>query len=172
VLDVLARNAMKYLVLPILAAVACFGIAVPVAKAQTAKDLVGTWRLQSDVSVTADGHKLLPFGLDPDGMAIFDTTGHFAIVITRPDLPKFATGNRMQGTADENEAIVRGSFAFFGTYSVTDGAIIQHVDGGTWPSWFGTDQKRTIASFTKDEQTWTTVPSFGGKSELRWKRLK
>jgi len=78
----------------------------------------------------------------------------------------------MHGTAEENEAIVHGSIAFFGTFSVTDGVIVQHVEGGTWPAWIGTDQKRTITSFAPDEQTWTTVPSFGGRSELRWTRMK
>jgi hypothetical protein len=78
----------------------------------------------------------------------------------------------MQGTVAENEAIVHGSIAFFGSYSITDGVIIQHIEGGMWPSWTGTDQKRTITSFSRDEQTWTTVNSFGGRSELQWKRLK
>lgn len=163
---------MSYLITTTLTVVACLGMAMSSAVAQTAQDLVGTWSIQSDVSVTPDGHQLLPFGPHPKGVAIFDRTGHFAIVVARPDLPKFASGSRMHGTADENEAIVHGSFAFFGTYSVTDGVIIQRIEGGTWPSWFGTEQKRTIASFVKDEQTWKTVPSFGGTSELRWKRVK
>jgi Lipocalin-like domain len=152
--------------------VACLGIAVPDAGAQTVKDLVGSWSLESDVTTTADGRKMQPFGADPIGIAIFDGAGHFAIVNARPDLPKFASNNRMRGTADENEAIVHGSFAFFGTYSVANGVILQHIEGGTWPAWTGTDQTRTITSFTGDEQTWTTVPSFGGQSELRWKRVK
>jgi hypothetical protein len=147
---------------------ACFAIAVPGAVAQTAGDLVGTWTLESDISTTPDGRNLLPFGPDPKGIAIFDSGGRFAIVISRPDLPKFASNDRMQGAPKENEAIVRGSFAFFGTYTVRDGAIIQHIEGGTWPAWVGTDQKRTITSFAKDEQTWTTVPSFGGRSVLHW----
>ncbi|HYC16507.1 MAG TPA: lipocalin-like domain-containing protein [Pseudolabrys sp.] len=142
---------------------------LPGAVAQT--DLVGVWSLQSDVTVTSDGRKLWPFGPNPKGIAIFDGTGHFAIVTSRPDLPKFASDNRMQGTAEENEAIVRGSIAFFGTYSVKDDVIVQHIEGGTWPSWVGTDQNRTITSFANDEQTWTTIPSFGGKSELRWRRV-
>lgn len=154
-----------------LTVVACLGITIPSALAQTANDLVGTRSLQSDVSVTADGRKLLPFGPNPKGIAIFDSSGHFAIVTSLPDLPKFASGNRMQGTTKENEAIVRGSIAFFGTYSLTNGVIVQHIEGGTWPSWVGTDQKRTITSFTKDEQTWTTVPTFGGMSELHWSRV-
>ena len=155
----------------ILTVIACLGIAIPSAVAQTAKDLVGTWSLQSDDTVTSDGRKLQPFGPNPKGTAIFDGTGHFAIVVSRPDLPKFASDNRMKGSAEENEAIVRGSIAFFGTYSVKNGVIVQHIEGGTWPSWVGTDQKRTITSFAKDQQTWTTVPSFGGMSELRWSRV-
>jgi hypothetical protein len=155
----------------ILTILACLGTASSTV-AQTAKDLVGTWNLVSDVNTAADGRKVEPFGPTPHGMAIFDSDRHFAIVISRPDLPKFSSNNRMQGTPEENRAIVQGSIGFFGTYSVADGAVIQHVEGGTWPSWIGTDQKRTITSFAKDEQTWTTIASFGGTSELRWRRLK
>ncbi len=151
---------------------ACLGTAVFGTAAQTAKDLVGTWNLVTDVNTSADGRKVEPFGPTPKGMAIFDSDGHFAIVISRPDLPKFASNNRMQGTPEENKTIVQRSIGFFGAYSVANGVIIQHAEGGTWPSWIGTDQKRTIASFAGDEQTWTTIASFGGTSELRWQRVK
>lgn len=163
---------MRYPITAALAAAACFGIAASDAVAQTAKDMAGTWILESDSSTTPDGRAVQPFGPDPLGVAMFDSNGHFAIVNARGDLPKFASSNRMHGTPEENEAIVHGTIAFFGTYTIKDGAMIQHIEGGTWPAWRGTDQKRTIASFTGDEQTWTTVPSFGGKSELRWKRMK
>jgi hypothetical protein len=153
-------------------AAACLGIVIPGAVAQTAKDLVGTWTLESDTSITPDGRTIQPFGPNPQGIAIFDSGGRFAIVNSRSDLPKFASNDRMQGTVAENEAIVHGSIAFFGTYSITEGVLIQHIEGGMWPSWNGTDQKRTISSFARDEQTWTTVNSFGGRSELHWKRLK
>ena len=129
----------------------CLGTTASGTAAQTAKDMVGTWNLVSDVNTSADGRKVEPFGPSPRGIAIFDSDGHFAIVVSRPDLPKFASNNRMQGTPEENKAIVQGSIGFFGTYAVADGAVIQHVEGGTWPSWIGTDQKRTITSglFTK-----------------------
>ncbi|MFM0136318.1 lipocalin-like domain-containing protein [Caballeronia grimmiae] len=48
------------------------------------------------------------------------SNGHFAWVIVNPDTPKFASGNRAQGTADENKTAVLGGLAFFGTYSVKD----------------------------------------------------
>ena len=163
---------MRHLNTAAMTVVACLGIGIPSASAQTAKDLVGSWSLESDTTTTSDGRKLQPFGADPNGIAIFDSAGHFAIVNSRPDLPKFASNNRMRGTAEENEAIVHGSFAFFGTYLVANGVIVQHIEGGTWPAWIGTDQKRTVTSFTGDEQTWTTVPSFGGTSVLHWRRMK
>jgi hypothetical protein len=78
----------------------------------------------------------------------------------------------MQGTPEEDKAIVQGSIALFGTYSMADKVMIQHVEGDTWPSWTGTDQKRTIVSFTGDELTWTLVASLGGSGQVSWKRAK
>ena len=162
---------MRRLTTVTLALLACLGITATAA-AQTAEDLVGVWTLVSDINTASDRGKVQPFGPTPRGIAIFDSSGHFSIVISRPDLPKFASNNRMQGTPEENKAIVRGSIGFFGMYAVADGMLVQHVEGGPWPSWAGTDQKRTITSFAGDEQTWTTVASFGGKSELHWRRVK
>jgi len=144
-------------------AAACLGTAVQSAGAQTIKDLIGIWTLESDTNTAPDGRTVQAFGSNPKDIAIFDSNGHFVITNSRSELRKFAANNWMQGTADENEKIVHGSIAFFGTYSLADGVIIQHIEGGTWPSWDGTDQKRTITSFIGDEQTWTAVPSIGGK---------
>jgi hypothetical protein len=48
----------------------------------------------------------------------------------------------MQGTAEENKAMVQGGIAYFGTYSVVDKVIVEKVEGSTWPNWTGTEQKR------------------------------
>ena len=151
----------------------CAGFFSPgIAAAQTAKDLVGAWTLLSDVNTGSDGSKVDAYGPNPLGLAIFDNSGRFAIIFSRNNLPKFASNNRMQGTPEENRAIVQGSFAIFGTYSVADNVITQHIDGGTWPNWTGTDQQRTILAFTGDELVWATAPSIGGTTEIRWKRVK
>ena len=89
--------------------------------AQTAKDIVGTWK---PVSVT----------------------------VTGPD---------------------QGSIAYFGTYSVVDKVIIEKVEGGTWPNWVGTEQKRPIISLTGDEMKLSTpAASVGGTAENTYKRIK
>ena len=50
---------------------------------------------------------------------MFDGTGHFSWHIIKPDIPKFAANNRLQGTAEENKATVQGVLSYFGTYTLT-----------------------------------------------------
>ena len=49
---------MRHPITVAMIATACLGIAVPSAVAQTAKDLVGTWILESDTTVTPDGRTI------------------------------------------------------------------------------------------------------------------
>jgi len=141
--------------------------------AQTAKDIVGTWKPVSVTVTGLDGRKTEPFGPNPNSILTFDANGRFVLVNTRPDLPKFASNNRMEGTAEENKAIVQGSIAYFGTYSVVDKVIIEKVEGGTWPNWVGTEQKRPIISLTGDEMKLSTpAASVGGTAENTYKRIK
>jgi hypothetical protein len=137
------------------------------------KQLVGVWRLVSDTNKSPDGSIRTAFGPNPKGEFIFTTTGHYASINTRADIPKFASGNRTQGTADENKAVVQGSIAHFGTYSISpDGKVLLlKVEGGTWPSWIGTEQKRDL-SISGDSLKYTVAASIGGTSELTYKRVK
>lgn len=139
--------------------------------AATAADLVGTWLPVSAVNTRPDGAAVETFGPNPKGILIFQGDGHFAFILNRAGLPRFAGNNRSQGTAEENMAIVQGSFAYFGAYSVKDNTVIMHVDGGTWPGWYGTELERRILSYTGTELKWTDpTPSIGGTIENVWKR--
>jgi hypothetical protein len=142
------------------------------ATAQTAKDLVGSWDVVSAVNTAKDSTKSEVFGPNPKGMLMFGSDGRFMQIFTRPGLPKFAADNRLQGTPDENKAIVQGSIATFGTYSVVNKVLILHVEGSTWPSWTGTDQKRPLTSYTKGQFAWTLDASVGGTNVTTFKRLK
>jgi hypothetical protein len=99
-----------------------------------------------------------------------------SLVITRSDLPKFASNNRQAGTSEENKAVVQGSIALFGTYSVseTDKTLTQHVESCSFPNWNGTDRKYSF-DISGDElnSTVLTKPSTGtGTAYLVWKRAK
>jgi hypothetical protein len=156
-------------------ALLCLGTALSPrpAAAQTAKDLVGTWAAVSIVNIRTDGSKAELFGANPKAMVMFDGTGHFVLDQENPDIPKFKSNNRSQGTAEENKAVVQGSLSYHGTYSVADKAINFKIEGSSFPNWMGTDQKRTITSLAGDELKWTNPgASVGGTAETVWKRVK
>jgi hypothetical protein len=144
------------------------------ALAQSASDVVGTWTLISSVT-ERDGVRTDQFGSGAKGMLTLDAEGHFMLTIIGPDLPKFASNNRAGGTPDENGAVVSKSIAMIGTYSVnsTDKTLVFKVDSATFPNWNGTEQKRLLASNTKDELKYVTpTASSGGVGTVTWKRAK
>jgi Lipocalin-like domain len=149
------------------------GVAVPgAAFAQTAKDLVGSWSMLSNETTRPDGTKVPTWGANPKGSLILGSDGRFLVVVTRADLPKFASGSRVQGTPEENKAVVLGSIAFFGTYSVADNVMTLKVEASSFPNWTGTDQKRPL-TITGDEMKWTVAAgSGGGTVDLVWKRIR
>jgi hypothetical protein len=126
---------------------------------------VGTWVFVSS-TLEQDGKKTDYWGSNPQGQVMFDPNGHFSEIITRSDLPKFASNNREAGTPEENKAAMQGSIAYFGTYSVsdTDKVITFHIEGSTFPNWKGTDQKR-LFKISGDELAWTVpTPSIGSET--------
>jgi Lipocalin-like domain len=149
----------------------CFGSChVSGALAQTAKELVGTWTVVSGDTVRPDGSRAPTFGDKPTGILVFTSDGHFVYLYSRSDLPKFASNNRATGTADENKAVVQGSIATFGTYSVVGNELSLKIEHSTFPNWIGADQKRTIA-ITGDQLKWhNSAGSGGGIVELVLKR--
>jgi len=167
---------MNRCVMPTLTALVSLSLGITVAAAtamaQTANDLVGTWMNVSVSLIRADGSKADAFGSNMKGLTVFESNGHFVTAVGRTDLPKFASGNRMTGTAEENKAVVQGSLAFFGTYTVANKIVTLKVEGGTWPGWIGADEQQTIVSFTGDELKFTQLASAGGTAEVTLKRLR
>jgi len=127
------------------------------ALAQPAKtlreQLVGTWSFVIAEITTADGNKTLPFGDKPKGMLIFTADGRFSQVHVAGGLPKIEGGNRLGGTPEQNAAIVHGSLAFFGTYTVDEEkkTVTFKIEASTFPNLEGVAQTRTIDALTADE---------------------
>jgi len=138
---------------------------------RSAKDLVGTYELVSAVTTLQDGSKVEPFGPKPKGLYVFDGGGRFIYAFTRAELPKFASGNRIEGTPEEDGAVVRGSIAGFGTYAVEAEAIALKFEASTFPNWTGTVIRQTIVSLTRNEVKWRIAASAGGAAEVTLKRV-
>jgi hypothetical protein len=146
--------------------VAALGLALCSSNAmgQSAKDLVGAWTI-----VSAEA-----FGPNPKGLLIFESSGRYALMLMRADLPKYASNNRAQGTPEEYKAIGAGTISYFGTYSVEGSNLILRIEHSSFPNWTGTEQKRTNLSLSGDELKYTnTAPSVGGSpAVLVWRRAK
>jgi hypothetical protein len=137
--------------------------------------IVGTWTFVSALDVHPDGKKTDRWGPNGKGVFMFDPHGHYAQFITRSDLPKFAAGTADKGTPEEHKAVLSGSVASFGTYTVneTDKTVTTHVEGSVFPNLIGRDQKRAITSLTADELKYTNpTTSTGTSAEATWKRVK
>ena len=150
------------------------GVALPAgdALAQTAKDLVGTWRVAS-VTSEQGGTELEPFGSDPKGILMLDENGRYALMVLRPDLPTFASNNRAAGTPEENSAIVEGSIAHFGTYAIEGGdTLVLRVEASTFPNWNGAEQKRPF-TLTGGKLEYTVPEAAGGgTAQVVWTRAE
>jgi len=125
--------------------------------------LVGTWMLTS-LTRGEGACQTEPYGPNPSGTMMVDAGGRFSITVVRSDLPRFASDNRMTGTAAENAAAVQGCIAYFGTYTIDEAThvITVNVEGSTFPNFIGGTQTR-ILSFSGDEMTYhNPTPSMGG----------
>ena len=138
-----------------------------------AQQIQGSWKLVSLYN-EKDGKKIEMFGPNPRGSLILTPDGRFSVIMMRASLPKFAANNRMQGTAEENQAVVQGSNAYYGTYVVNEKeqTVTLHVEASTFPNSDGQDQKR--ATTVKGDEMTVINPNvtIGGVNYIVYKRPK
>jgi hypothetical protein len=146
------------------------GLALPVSDAVAQQksigdQLVGTWTVASWDQVRADGSKIQRFGANPKGINVFDANGRFVVMFANPDLPKIASRDPLKTTPEENKAIMQGTIAYYGTYSVSepDKIVTFRVEASTFPNQVGAEQKRKVTELTGDHLKYenTTVLSGG-----------
>ena len=136
------------------------------------EQLVGTWTFVSSTTKLPDGSPA--WGTNPKGLLIFTENGYFSSQIVRSDLPKFASKNRAQGTAEENRAVVQGSITTFGTYTVdeTKKTYTLKFEGSSFPNRVGTEQTRPFTIAGDELKVTNPSTTVGGSSEIVYKRAK
>lgn len=168
----LDRHTLTLAALIVVGAYSANGIAV--AQQRSIKDqLVGSWILVESTQVNADGSKTNQWGSNPLGTYMFDNTGHFVQMLLRSDLPKIKS--RRDGTPEQDKAVVAGSIAMYGTYTVNEAEKTINVQytGSTFARFNGASGKRTIASISADELKLTNPgTSNNARAESVWRRAK
>jgi hypothetical protein len=138
--------------------------------------VVGTWTLVLVDNVSPDGGRTHLYGPNPQGILTFDGEGRYALQIVRSERPKFASGDKSIGTAEENKAAVLGANAHFGRYAVDEArhTLTFKIDHASFPNWDGTEQTRSF-TLKGDLLTYVVpVPTSGANvvGEDVWRRLR
>jgi hypothetical protein len=141
--------------------------------AQSLQDIAGAWQLVSAKSIHA-GEKTDMYGAHPRGIFTIETNGRYVLVVRRANLPKIASNNRTTATAEENNAIVDGSMAHYGTLGVDAAShtLDFHIETSIYPNWDGVEQKRAFTLDGNELHYANKMGSTGSATELVWKRIK
>lgn len=137
------------------------------------EQLVGTWTYVSSTAKLPDGSPL--WGPNPKSLLIFTDNGRFSWQVFRSDRPHIASNDRRNASPDENKAIMLGSLAYFGTYSVNeaDKTLTSRIEGATFPNSEGEEQKRIITRLTVDELRYANPETtLGASIEAVWRRVR
>jgi len=135
----------------------------PSIAARTPSPLIGVWRVVRFCEDDAATGKLSdPYGLSPSGFFVYTAGGRLSIHVARTDaIHPFAHGDS-DPTPAESRSLLDAYFGYFGTYTVTsESTVVHHVQGGTLPSYIGTDQQRMFR-LRGDSLTIGAAPAGGG----------
>jgi hypothetical protein len=139
------------------------------------KQLVGTWTLVSNDTITPNGARRQDYGPNPKGILMLDGRGRYAYVIGRPDRPKFKPGAnlRLDTPAAEFGEAARAFAANFGTWSVNeaDKTLIRKYELALIPNNDNQETKSSVG-LTKDELKLVIVSADGTKNETVYRRAK
>jgi len=140
------------------------------------EQFVGTWKLISFELCRADGTVSYPLGQNPAGMIMYDIHGYMSGHVMRRDRMSFASGDPLQGSAEETRTAFQGYMAYCGTYDVNESKrTIAHIlECSLFPNWGGTIQTRFF-EFSGNRLLLTTPPlTLGGHQQTvraLWERL-
>ena len=103
------------------------------------------------------------------GIKTFSPAGRFSLVIVQADLPRISSNDPMKPSAEEAEAIVRGSIAYYGTYGVDEASktINMQLDGTTLTNQLGILQQRNIDLIRGDELRYSNLTGWRVAAQVR-----
>ena len=76
--------------------------------------LVGAWQLRSWRTGPDDGRVTYPMGTDALGFLLYTADGRFSVMVSRAGRARFAAGDLLSGTTEEQAQAVEGFVAYAG----------------------------------------------------------
>jgi hypothetical protein len=140
--------------------------------------LVGTWRLISRVVRLEDGTAVQEgLGTTPKGYLIYDSSGHMAVQLLRPDRPTAIDCSTSGSVSSDNSPqLLNGYEAYFGTYTIdeTNHTVTHHLEGALAAADMG---KSLVRNFQVSGEKLTIVVRTSSPKEkqirtLSWERVR
>jgi lipocalin-like protein len=149
-----------------------------IGSAQSREMLVGTWRLVSAANVTDKGIvKDEPYGRNPTGFLTYTPDGRMMALVTWGERKPLSKGQFATPT-EERAVAFSTSFAYAGTFTLSDNRVTHHIEAATIPNWVKTDFVRTITELQGDRVTlrtgrlaWDDGVLYAYQ-EVTWERVK
>ena len=135
-------------------------------------NVAGMWR-PNRITATIDGKMVEPFGPKPTGLLCFHESMYFVELMSDPNVPRFASGARESGTAEEDKAAMIGNLALFGTYTVDDRGNFtgNTVEGCTFPNWIGNQRtSEQLKEIVDGDHMLEVFQSGDVRVEIHWQR--
>jgi Lipocalin-like domain len=133
------------------------------------EQIAGTWRLVA-IYNEEQGVKRYPYGENPVGLLVFDRSGNISQFLSKPELPKFATPNRLKGTDPEYRAVMQGMLAEFGTYTVDGETVTITWVASSYPNRAGTTERRVYKIVGTELTRMNPTAASGGTSYTKYVR--
>jgi hypothetical protein len=160
----------------LLTALLLAGLGRPAAAVAEAQDnpLLGTWKLKSFVREIADtGERYNQMGEQPDGYLSYAIDGRMLAFFVSDNQPR----PRAEPTDEERTKLHKGMLAYGGTYKLSPGKVVHHIDIEWDGRRIGTEQVRfyTIEGDTlviKTEPNRSPIDGREGTWILTFERIK
>jgi Lipocalin-like domain len=137
--------------------------------------LIGTWRLISwENRSVEDGQISYPLGEDATGYIMYNQDGYMFVAIMSPYRLKFAGGDLLSGTPEEEAQAEETFLSYCGRYELREDRVIHQIELSSFPNWVGVDQER-LMELRENRLTLSTYPILmQGKqqrAQLIWERV-
>jgi Lipocalin-like domain len=104
---------------------------------------VGVWKLVSYSTQDPDTHVVFyPFGERATGYIVYTAEGRMFAILAAEGRKPLTGGNRITAPVEDRADAFTTATAYSGTYTLTEGQVVHHVDISVNPNWVGTDQVR------------------------------
>lgn len=169
------RTATPVLAVLLLAIALSLSFAAGVVRAQTraAPSLEGVWTLVAAEVRHPDGSVARDYGDAPAGRLTIDADGRYALQIFNTARPRFASGDRANGTPDEYRGTVMGLSTHYGTLEIDPaaGTLTFNIEQASYANWNGAIQRRQY-ELDGDQLTYRVPPRPNGDVPVSiWRRV-